>query len=168
MSSPQGAAVTIPQRLKALQMMVGAMGAALPIIGVIGFGVLLGAELQPTHLVVVIGIPVVTLAIAHLMTGRLIQPLRRDEADPVAVGFERLRSATMVQAALAESGGLVVFALAFVVGINPILVLIGMVVSAIGVFAVAWPARGRLTRVRRQLEREGASCPLDELAEGRR
>lgn len=167
MSTRETAAV-VQQRLTSLRTVVLAMGAALPIIGAIGLGVLPPAELQPTHLVLTIGIGAIGAIVAHVMTATLVQPLDRDEADPVGAGMARLQSATMTQAALAESGGLVVFALGFVLGINPILVLIGMLVSAIGVFAVAWPTpRGRLRRVRQRLEAEGASCPLDEAAERR-
>ena len=160
-------AVLVQQRLKSLQTVVLAMGAALPIIGVVGLVVLPPSELEPMHLVIAIGVGAAGAIVAHLMTPVLIQPLGRDTDNPVGAGMMRLQSATMTQVALAEGGGLVVFALGFVLGINPILVLIGTVVSSVGVFAVVWPARGRLRRVRRRLEFEHASCPLDELAERR-
>lgn len=166
MSSSQSA-VSVQQQLKSLQTIVLAMGAALPIIGVIGLVVLPESPLEPIHLIMVIGIGAIGAVVAQLATGSFVRPLDRDQADPVRAGMGQLQSATMTQMALAEAGGLVVFALGFVLGINPILVLIGMVVSSIGVFAIAWPATGRLRRVRRVLEREGASCPLDQLAERR-
>lgn len=166
-ASARESAESVQRRLKSLQTVVLAMGAALPIIGVVGLVVLPPAELVPVHLAITVGIGAAGAILAHLMTGTLVKPLDRDERDPVGAGMTQLHSATFTQMALAEAGGMVVLALGFVLGINPILVLIGTIVSSIGVFAVAWPARGRLRRVRRRLEFEHASCPLDELAERR-
>lgn len=74
----------------------------------------------------------------------------------------RLQSATFVQMALADGSALVLFALGFVLPINAMAVLIGLLLAAAMTVLIAWPGRSRLRKARQLLERNGARCPLDE------
>lgn len=166
--STSGPTVPVQQQLSPLRMMVLAMGLVLPIIGVLSWFIHPHLVVQRNQVLLAIGIGAAGPVLAHLMTRAVLPPLAPDVEDPLRAGMQRLQSATFTQLSLAEAGGLVVFALAFVLEFGPIPVLAGTVVAAIGLFLVVWPGRARLRRARRLLESGGASCPIDELAEQRR
>ncbi|HIT74448.1 MAG TPA: hypothetical protein IAA98_02565 [Candidatus Avipropionibacterium avicola] len=160
MSAPTS--IDLKQRLAPLRMMVMAMAGTMVVLGVIAQVILPEVELDATQLVIAVGLGLVGGVVALLTAGTFIRPLDQDEPNPLVAGLMRLQSATFVQMALADGSALVLFALGFVLPINAMAVLIGLLLAAAMTVLIAWPGRSRLRKARQLLERNGARCPLDE------
>ena len=127
MSAPTS--IDLKQRLAPLRMMVMAMAGTMVVLGVIAQVILPEVELDATQLVIAVGLGLVGGVVALLTAGTFIRPLDQDEPNPLVAGLMRLQSATFVQMALADGSALVLFALGFVLPINAMAVLIGLLLA---------------------------------------
>ncbi|MGD7706424.1 hypothetical protein [Microlunatus sp. Y2014] len=158
-------AATVQQQLQVLKMIMGSMAGSAIALGVVALLVLPQDEaIVPAQLGFAILVSAIGGIAAWFLLPVIVKPLPRDITTPVGAGMARLRSLSLVQAAVCEAAAIVMLMLAFTMELNAIVVLSGLGVAAAAVMINTWPTTTRLLRVRRRLEETGARCPLDELA----
>ncbi|MGJ6979206.1 hypothetical protein ACSDQ9_01560 [Aestuariimicrobium soli] len=162
MTAPQSSTpAALQPSLRQLIITVGTVAVALVVIGAISWTVLADVEFSAGRLALALGIVVATAAVGRIV-GLRVEPLpanlRGDAATVEAL--RRVHRITLPAMALAEAGGLLCFALGFVLPMSRITVLVAMVVSAGATLWAALPMGSRLRSLVARLESEGGRTGL--------
>lgn len=159
---PGSTRVSAQTRLTTLSVMVMSVAGALLAIAVVAWMVLdPDTPFEAGRLLIALGIVVCT-AIVGRMVGLRVSPLRANLAPERATdeAVSRITTISYAAFALAEAGGLLCFALGFVLPMSRLSVVCALVVSAIGTLWAALPAGPRLRSLVATLESEGAHTGL--------
>ena len=162
MSSP--ADVTPQARLRALQITVMTVAGALIAMAVVSWFVLdPDTPFVAVRLLLALGIVVGTVLVGRLV-GLRVNPLPGTTPPARAAGeaTQRIAALTFPAFALAEVGGLVCFALGFVLPMSRVTVAVALVAGAVGTLWAALPAGSRLRSLVTTLESEGVHTGLSQ------
>lgn len=118
-------------------------------------------KLAPLWIAVAVGLPLVTGAIGRYL-GRTAPALSAARGANLAAR-NALQARTILAAAIAESAGIFLFAVSFVIERGSLLLLaLALPLSALGTFLAAWPSRERVRALQTRLEANGARTQLEE------
>ena len=151
--------------LTPLRLIVGAMASAMVVLAAMGLLFLQERapdEAWPWLVVLAVALGAGVLAATVGFRVAPIDP-RASEDDVVRLSRAALSRTTFLRATLTETPGIVALALGFVVE-SSVIVLVGVAISLILMFGIAWPGRIVLEKLQRGLDAGGANSRLASLS----